>query len=289
MSGSVRRDFLLIALCAVISPPNNAMKAAEPKTLAESVIFHVPFDGSMDAVKAADGRLYTGDGTERKNIQPGNLRKDVSLIPDGRYGQAVRFADVSQQVVFFRGQNAGFSKNNWSGTVSFWLRADPEKGLKPGYCDPIQITDKAWNDSGMWVDFDKDPPRAFRLGMFSKMSVWNPDNIPWEQFPVANRPMIPVTKPAFNGRLWTHVAFTYQNVNATDGSDAHVSLYLHGIHQGSLKRPLKFEWDEEKTAIMLGLSYVGDFDDLAIFSRALSENEVEAVRTLPAGISGLFE
>ena len=44
------------------------------------------------------------------------------------------------------------------------LKLDPETDLEPGFCDPLQITDKAYNDSAVWVDFPKDDiPRHFRL------------------------------------------------------------------------------------------------------------------------------
>lgn len=274
--------------CTAVMAVSSTASTAPPDGLADALIFHAGFDGTPDASRGADRRILTAETSKRDKVQPGNHRADVSILPGkGRYGDALRFSDVSEQVLYFHGSNTGYRKQDWSGTVSFWLRVDPDKGLKPGYCDPIQLTEKAWNDSGMWVDFDKDLPRAFRLGVFPRLSQWNPENTPWEQFPVERRPMVPVRKPAFNARLWTHVAFTFQDINATDGRDATASLYLHGIHQGTLKRPLQFDWDVDKAAIMLGLSYVGDFDDLAIFNRALSADEVEALRTLPHGAGGL--
>lgn len=284
------RRFAAVAVTAVTVLWAGSATAAPPAPLAEAVIFHAGFDGTLEASRGADTKIYTADNSERRQIQEGNQRADVTILPgQGRYGDALKFGDTSDKVLFYQGRNAGFRPQNWSGTVSFWLRLDPDKGLKPGFCDPIQITEKAWNDSGMWVDFDKELPRAFRLGMFPELSQWNPNNAPLEQFPVAQRPMVPVAKPAFNARLWTHVAFTFENINAADGRPATASLYLHGIHQGSLQRPLKFAWAEDKAAIMLGLSYIGEMDDLAIFNRALTGEEVEFVRTLPRGIAGLSE
>ncbi len=266
-----------------------AARATEPRArLAEALVFHAPFDSGFDARLGAEPGIFTAESYERTQSQPGNHRSDVTIIPDGgRYGGALRFGDNAGKVLYFRGSNIPFSRADWSGTVSFWLRLDPDKGLKPGYSDPIQITDKAWNDSGMWVDFDEKLPRACRLGMFPRMSVWNPDNIAWEQFPPELRPMVPVLRPAFNDRLWTHVAFTFQDVNASGDEISSASFYLHGIHQGTLRRKLEFDWDPDKVAIMLGLSFIGDFDDLTIFNRALSGDEVEFLRTLSRGAAEL--
>ena len=34
------------------------------------------------------------------------------------------------------------------------------------------------------------------------------------------------------------------------------------------------EWDPEKAAVMIGLSFTGYFDELAIFDRALGDDEI---------------
>jgi hypothetical protein len=39
--------------------------------------------------------------------------------------------------------------------------------------------------------------------------------------------------------------------------------------------------------LVLAAAYVGDFDDLAVFSRELTPEEVRAVMALPAGIASL--
>ena len=53
-----------------------------------------------------------------------------------------------------------------------------------------QITDKAYNNSAIWVDFTKDErPRHFRLGVFGELKSWNPNNLPGDK------------NPAFGARL----------------------------------------------------------------------------------------
>jgi hypothetical protein len=157
------------------------------------------------------------------------------------------------------------------------MRLDPDKDLKPGYCDPIQITEKAWNDAAMFVDFDKDLPRDFRLGMFSDLKYWNPENVPWEKWPVEKRPMVTVKNPGFTREAWKHVAFSFEGINAADPKSTQSSLYLDGKLQGVLQGPMRFTWDPAKTAIMIGIEYIGDMDELMIFNRPLTAEELQTV------------
>ncbi len=121
------------------------------------------------------------------------------------------------------------------------------------YCDPLQITQKAWNDAAIFVDFDKDLPRDFRLGVFSDLKAWNPENIPWEKWPVEKRPMVTVKRPPFTKSAWTHVALTLNEINS-DKTES--TLYLNGLSQGTLKQPVRFSWEPSLTTIMLGIEYI---------------------------------
>ncbi|MFN9720911.1 MAG: LamG domain-containing protein [Planctomycetota bacterium] len=272
---------LMIALAA-------RTNAAPQEDFAKSLIFHAPFDESCDARIGSDPAIYTSENLERKSIRPGNHISKVTLVKDaGRHGGTLRFADVTDQVLLFKGSNSGYRSKDWNGTVSFWMKVNADQDLKPGYCDPIQMTEKTWNDAAFFVDFDKDLPRAFRLGVFSDYKVWNPKDTAWEQIAAADRPMVVVAQPPFASDRWTHVAFTFENINSSEGSDATATLFLNGVRQGSVKQRPKFSWDVEKTAIMIGIFYIGDFDDLAIFDKALSDKEVEMLFKLPKGVLSL--
>jgi hypothetical protein len=52
----------------------------------------------------------------------------------------------------------------------------------------------------------------------------------------------------------------------------------------SHNRTLTFTWDPSREAIMLGLNYIGLFDDLSVFDRALTEEEVGLIYHLQDGI-----
>lgn len=50
-----------------------------------------------------------------------------------------------------------------------------------------------------------------------------------------------------------------------------------------------FNWDITQAALTLGLNYTGLLDDIAIFKRALSDEEVARVFRLSRGIAELRE
>lgn len=255
--------------------------AVDVEAIKSSLYFHAPFDGGTDAkVARQDRQLYTAPNLKRLSAEPGEQRADVEIIAkDGKHGDGLRFSGKGKQVLFYRGSNLNFRETDWQGTVSLWLRLTPDEDLKEGYSDPLQITDKAWNDASFFIDFDIDSPRTFRLGVFSEYKFWNPDDVKWEDWPVTERPMLSVARPPMQRDRWTHVAWTFHGINAGDAKPATCKFYVDGKLQGTMSRPVKFQWDLERTAIMLGLDYVGDLDELMIFDRALNDAEVASLST----------
>lgn len=268
--------------------------AAEPdrESIRKALTFHASFDGQPDADFArGDKHIYTAPNFKRTEVKPGLHRTDVEIVKaQGQYGDALRFGKKDNAIVFFQAdKNMAYRDKDWSGTVSFWLRLDPDKDLEPGFCDPIQITDKKWDDAAFFVDFTKDDkPRHFRLGIYSDFKVWNPKGIQFEAVPVADRPLSEeITKPPFAADRWTHVLFTFSGLN-TGKQDGGGKLYLDGKPVASIRnRTITFTWDPTRAVVMLGLSYIGLYDDLAIFDRALTEEEVGVVYRLDGGIRSL--
>ena len=76
---------------------------------------------------------------------------------------------------------------------------------------------------------------------------------------------------------WTHVAFTWENFN-TGKKDGVATLYLDGKNEGSItKWNQKFSWAGKPHRILIGLNYMGLFDELACFNRALSSKEINHI------------
>jgi Concanavalin A-like lectin/glucanases superfamily len=271
-----RFSFFGIAVTTLFA---TASLAQSPRaSLLSSRYFHASFDGTADAkvtLPNGDGRVFTADTLQRKQMQPGIHRSDVTIAKgDGKFGDCLRFANKSKQVICYSGDAMQFKSENWSGSLSMWMRLNPDKDLQPGYCDPIQITQLAWNNAAFFVDFDKDLPRDFRLGVFSDLSYWNPKNVAWEAWPIDKRPMVTVKAPPFSKEEWTNVIFTFENINAASNQPATATLYMNGQSKGKLTQPMQFHWDMKKVAIMLGIEYIGDLDELMLFDKALDDAEV---------------
>jgi hypothetical protein len=268
---------------------------AEPgqTALRKALVFHASFDhGAKADFGGGDRELYWAPKMVKDEGAKLGLPESgfVTIVHGaGRYGDALRFHRKSPEMVFFRAAgNMPYATENWSGSVSFWLKVDPERELEPGYTDPIQITPRAWNDAAFFVEFTQDEkPRHFRLGAYADIKVWNPLNRDWGAIPFNEKPLVAVPRPDFRADKWTHVLFTFERFN-THRKDGVAKLYLDGKLMGAMpEREQTYGWDPAKTMIMLGLSFVGFWDDLAIFNRALSADEVGIVRSLERGAASL--
>lgn len=262
---------------------------AQDSALADSLILHASFDATTTADKAkGDAQLYTAETLRREEVSAG-IHTDAVELSDqsGRFGGCLVFKKKADPVVFYKGEdNVSWDESNFSGTYSFWLKLSPETDLPPGYVDPLQITDKKWNDASFFVDFTDKNPRDFRLGVFSDYAYWNPDDRKWDEVEEADRPLVTVKELPFSNDSWTHVAITFSNLNA-DADDARATLYLDGKQQGHITGKQRISWKPENVVIMLGINYVGGFDDLGIFDRALSAEEIVEVYELEDGLRSL--
>ena len=263
------------------------------ENLRQALTFHASFDRGLDADFASGDPLFrhAPSMSKQADARPGLPSSgEVQLARDaGRFGHALRFTKKKSPMPFFRAaKNVSYQTNNWSGTVSFWLSVDPVGELEPGFCDPIQVTPRAWNDACFFVEFEKrtnDIP--FRLGVYPDFKVWNPNNKKWADVTAAEKPLVTAPNLPFTRGKWTHVTFTFENFN-TGRDDGIAQLYLDGAPAATVgPRRQTFTWDEEKSLVMLGLSYIGLWDELAIFNRALTAEEIKQMHALKNGIRDL--
>ena len=256
------------------------LPAVHAADLRSALTLRATFDGSADAAAArGDKRIYSAASyKEQASAQPGILRAHIRHEKTGgRSGGALRFTAKNTNALFYQAaKNVAFDPKNWSGTISFWLNLSPDQDLEPGFCDPIQVTDKAYNDSAIWVDFTKDErPRHFRLGVFGALKSWNPQNLPSDKNPDFNNRLVVVKQPPFARGKWTNVAIAFAGLGSGKGW---AKLYLDGALQGTASNIAEpFDWDVSRGAVRLGVNYVGLFDDLAIFNRPLAGAEIKQV------------
>ena len=279
------RVWLIACLSLAVSVQAESTFAQEGPQgrLRKSVLLYASFDAGADADFAqGDRRLYSSESTRRESNVAGLRGAVEQIVEGGRVGGRLQFNEKSQWFPFFKGEG-NFpmpSKGKpFQGTVSLWMKLDPAKDLPAGFVDPIQITDKKWNDASFFLDFTKDNPRQFRLGAYSNYKFWNPKALKYDEIPDAKRPLGALRKLPFSRDRWTHVTFTWSDFNTDKMATA--TLFIDGRQHAVIQRRQQYDWQPGKVAIMLGIFYVGQIDELAVFSRALSNEDVSWLHKKP--------
>jgi lysophospholipase L1-like esterase len=290
-NGYALRNYLTLrAYAAVI---RHVLEPEKPMTeeLKKAVTFYASFDRELKADFAGGERdPWTRLGQlDKKNFtyEKGYPEKAFRIAAGkGISGGALECVDVlpgNGRIYFPAKGNLAFKKGGWGGTVSFWLKGDPNTMLKTGFCDPVQLTQKGANNGGIWCDFNDAKPRDFRMGVFPAVA----EGVK----PIAeNDPKAPIVKTkstVFKADEWHHVALSWNNLD-TGKKDAQTVLYVDGKSIGEMKDiELAMNWEIEKTGIYIGVNFIGLLDEFALFNRALTEAEVKALKEQPALLTGL--
>jgi len=255
--------------------------------LRRGLTFHAPFDTGFDAASSADDpacRVRAGG----KMVSP-TTGPEMRLATDGKFGGCLVFPKKGAvRPEFAASKSLAYGTTDWSATVSVWLRLDPDKDLEPGYCDPVQIVGDDVKKGFIFLEWSKDhAPRHFRFAVRPIYHLWNPDAVGWEQIPDERRPMVKMEQAPFRRDRWTHVAFVLDHLNdhaAPPRARLHVDGKSVGVIQG---HDLTFGWNPAALRLVLGAAYVGSMDDLAVWNRALSPEEIARLHALPGGVETL--
>ena len=289
---------LIIVTCTVglISCKEKSVKKIEAKedttniNLREALTFYASFDIGVNADFAAgDSRMYTvPNRNARDSARVGLLKPDISRQEGkGKYGYGLQFTERSEGNIYYPSAgNIAYHEENWNGAISFWLSLDPATDLEQGYCDPIQITDVGYNDAAIWVDFTEDNPRDFRLGVIGNRNTWNSEGLE-DESDLFLPQLVTVDNPPFAMGEWTHILINFSGLNSENGE---ASLYMNGKLKGTrsdITDP--FTWELDQSNIYLGLSYIGFMDDLSIYNRSLTKNEIKALYSMENGVQTILE
>lgn len=276
------RFFALLLLAILSCQP--AANEDVPVDLKEALTFYASFDEGF-AADFADGDpvLYTAPSWD-PSVDAVPVSADNALVTrltdGGQIGGALRFSTNWNPVVYYAGKdNVAYTAENWSGAFSFWLRIDPDAGLEAGYSDPFIITDKNWDNASLYVDFTDTLPRHFRFAAFADHGIWNPELLAWEDVQPADRPMLDLATHPFSADTWTHVVLSFEGMNA---AEARMTGYLNGEQVGVFnEQNWTISWEIDKVMMAIGRHYTGDLDELAVFNRALTAQEVQALFSSP--------
>lgn len=165
---------------------------AEKKRVTPELLFHAPFDGSVEAKDAKGAKAPR--------------RAEGLSYAEGRYGKAVRLTAKAKSVLEYAAPGNLVPER---GTVSLWYKREwPDRGRRP--------------DGGeIWrVLFANEPAKGARVGSGQLWFWWWGDRLRADQgddddqFAVRQPPM------AAGGEDWTHLAVTWD--------EERVAIYLNG-------------------------------------------------------------
>jgi hypothetical protein len=289
---------LLVSLAAgcgltLSAAAHEPVAPAVRSALGKSLRLHASFDAGPNADFARGDRTLYTYATSQERAKGGvvGLPDDSIKITkgSGRHGDALLFTKKSNIRPYFKDAgNIGYNSSDWNYSVSVWLRISPDVDLEPGYCDPVQFVGNDSNKGFIFLEWDKDSkPRYFRYAIRPLVEIWDPGKVGWANLPFEKRPMVQVDRAPFSHARWTHVVFTAQHINSKTAkpSGRH---YIDGQLQGAIENwDLRFDWTPDAALLVLGAAYIGHLDDLSIFDRSLSDDEVKALFNLPDGVREL--
>lgn len=260
----------------------------------DALTFYVSFDyGTTADFALGDDTIYTAKATyvnskrNLEDIQIGMKSPDHRLVEGkGVYGDALEFGEKSNIVIFYKSKdNIAYNPQNWSGSISFWLRVDPSTDLD-GYTDPIQITDTNYNDASIWVDFTDEDPRDFRLGVIGDKNKWTQDTLNSSSTIEFEKRLVSTKASLFTKSTWTHILITYDGLGTTHSV---ANLYLNGKKIGAIYGiDDPFTWEVEKSNIFLGLNFTGFMDELSIFNKPFTDKQAIELYQLQGGIKSIL-
>jgi hypothetical protein len=257
--------------------------------MAKALTFHASFDHGLDA------DFSNGDKGARYRSKaafvPAEFNQELQHQPQGgRFGGALFFPKKGNSRPQYRaGDLLNYNGTDWSASVSVWLKLDPDRDLEPGYCDPVQIVGDDTKKGFIFMEWSKnESPRLFRFAIRPLLHLWNPGEKPWDEIPFDKRPMVQVANAPFSREAWTHAVFSFEHLNSKQAKPRG-RLHLNGRNMGAIEGwDLTFGWDPSLVELVLGASYVGAVDDLAVFHKALSDAEISTLYSLPGGVRDLY-
>lgn len=253
--------------------------------LRKAVTFHASFDEKLDG-DAGQGDIRLWSFVNAKGGRAGRLgfdTKKVSISPHGKRGSALETKGGLADGAFLYFPIAGKfaipkQPGAWGGAVSLWVKADLEKIGEKAMWDPVQITDKNWNDGSFWCDLAPGKtPRDLRLGLFPAVPAGKkaPDE------PEAEKIWVRAKASPFRSNTWHHIVLTWDNFDSGK-ADAWAECYFDGkLLSRASDRQATMNWNPEKARIMLGLGLIGMLDDVATFNRPLTKEEVQRLHEEP--------
>ncbi len=246
---------------------------------------HVSLFASFD--QSADADIAGGNSTATVNADV--ARHDSNA---GRFGGAMVFAArdhgwAENEFTFESKGNFPYRKGqSFDGTISMWLKGDPDADLAPEYpVDPFHIS-RHPADASYYLDLTR--PNDWRYGSPRKLRFGFYNDSPAQDMFQGGQ-LIVVGDLGWGDGNWHHLVATWKNSNSGQ-ADGHAEVHIDGQLRGWMDGyQHQFSWDESEVRIGLGQRYVGTIDEFLILNRALSTGEIEMLFSLEKPLRSVIE
>ena len=231
--------------------------------------FHASYATGPDADTSG------GDGMARLHDEV------VCWDPDaGRQGGALVFAAAGHgwaedECVYAAAGNFPYDPDGFAGTVSMWLRCDPDEDLDPMVpVDPFHISRRA-ADGSFYLDLTRPnddrygSPRHLRFGLYNDSD---------ENSRFVGGQLLVVGELGWQRDDWHHIVGTWRNANSghTDGV---AELWIDGVRRSWMEGyEHRVTWDVDTLTIGLGQRFAGAIDDVLILDAALDGAQIKALQ-----------
>jgi hypothetical protein len=272
---------------------NDANAVISNDSLRSAVSFYASFDvRAQGDCGRGDLRLWTRAddpaGNGRKVIRLGYDESAIRVAPDsGVRRGALEFRGRSPHNAFVYFPASGkiaVREGGWGGAVSLWINADLAKIIGTGPWDPLLVVEKSWNDGAVWCDFAPGPaPRDLRIGLFPSVAK---DGVP-PTLDEGEQIWLRVKSPAFEANRWHHLVQVWDQFDSGK-RNAWTSCYLDGKPVGRIEgRDATMAWEIDRVRFQIGSGLIGMIDEVAMFDRALVDDEVTRLYQQPGLVAAL--
>jgi hypothetical protein len=153
-----------------------AMGRADEAAVRKAVTFYASFDeavkGDVGGGELNLGTRYPHPTEKGQYVFEKGINASVMKIAPGKgvAGGAFEATDVVPKngwLYFPAKGNLAYKKDGWFGSLSVWCNTDLHRFIKAKLCDPVQITQKGYDNGALWFDFNDAKPRDLRFGAFT--------------------------------------------------------------------------------------------------------------------------
>lgn len=223
-------------------------------------------------------------GSKQAMLNPAVVRHDPQA---GRQGGAVVFSArdhgwAEDEFRFQAKDNFPYAAQGFEGTISLWLRGDPDAELHPDYpVDPFHISRHA-ADASFYLDLTR--PNDWRYGSPRKLRFGFYNDSPARSMFEGGHLLV-VGELGWSDGRWHHIVATWRNANSGQ-SDGYAEVFIDGVRRSWMEGySHQITWDMSNMTIGLGQRYVGAIDELLILDRSLDAEAVAELYGQPGTLS----